>query len=505
MLMRCLVFMSLFFLPPICGSSRELAAPQNLTLSALASGVWRLTWDPILDDSLMGYSLWSRREHKGEFTRITKQPLTRAIFQFKGLDPKRLAEFTVVAEYEEGRSEASKSAFTHLAWRESAEPEESMAPPAKSELQATTQSARASTAAVKAAVKAKSQDLAAASSPEPTAEATPVHQKPLRKQGVLLRQADWRCSLTAKYALNRVVSKGYGKFYESIPFTVSDQENYDLQRVYYWEMTVSRSSFSVPLELAYGLFPGVETGVVVAYESENAKDERATVSGHDYNTVIGGTNLYTQGLGDALGFVRVQPIEETPLLLGLQVSMPTGKSRFKGFIKEYYFKEGEAGNGLGVPRLRLEGQWGWKGVRQGLHLQGAYQPSVTENVDIKDPDTGEVLKHQAVHGDVTEIGLGFTFPWSNIYDGWAVAGILGRNIKAGRWQTNEVTRGERWSQNSRGDVLNFGGLAIDEDNQLELSLEAGQGLSKFVSTQGRVFFRTSASGYGFGIGGGLAY
>ena len=118
-LLPVLALLALLALPGRAWAKPEV--PQNLTLTALAGGVWRLTWDPILDDALNGYTVWARSQGKGEFLKISKQPLARAIFQFKGLDMSRQSEFVVTADYESGRSDPSLPAFPRLAWRDQPE------------------------------------------------------------------------------------------------------------------------------------------------------------------------------------------------------------------------------------------------------------------------------------------------------------------------------------------------------------------------------------------------
>lgn len=469
------------------GPSRAagLQAPRGLTLS-VQSGLWTLVWNPIFDDDLEGYTVWERREKKGDFVQVTKMPLAHAIFRFKGFDQRRPAEFVVLARYLEGSSDPSRPVFTRLARRPGGE--------------------EAAPVSTGKAPGAESGSAVEAAAPSPTPAPTPFDQAPLRDlTSSITPFHQWRTRLGVGFSLQRVVSQGYDTI-QNMPWIPSDYSSYNLNVKHTWQEFDMRTTVRVPLEVSYGVLPGLEAGVLVAFDSEFAKLEQGVLDGKDYGDTISTPltvpSYNTSGLGDTHLFVASQLFKGTPFVLGLDLSLPTGTSRFKSFVDAEFSGGDQAGNGQGVPRLQASFLWGPKGLRRGLYAQGSFSPGATENVTVD--LAGLSLRNQAVYGDVVTLGGGYTLPWSAT--GAAMLGATARHIQAGQWSINGVNFGPYLDrQVSQGLVENYGGLNLYDENELEFYLEVRQRLNGWLGTEGKLYFQNNSDGYTLGIGGGFAY
>jgi hypothetical protein len=248
-MLKILLTLSALLILPWSLSARVLESPQDLTLTALEGNVWQMTWEPILDDQLMGYSVFSRRG-KGDFTKITKVPVTAAIFKFKGLDASRPVEMVVLAEYEDGRSEPSLPVFSSRARRSMAQ---APATPGNTVPQPNTAGA---TAQEKPGQPSPQPEMGL----EPTKVVTPFTQRPLRDRvSMLTPHRQWRTHLAMEGQMIRTITKGYDRIWD-MPMIPGDWYTYDLDRKYQWERYDIRVMFRVPLRVSYGFFPGLEIG-----------------------------------------------------------------------------------------------------------------------------------------------------------------------------------------------------------------------------------------------------
>jgi hypothetical protein len=467
----------------------HLAAPQGLTLSVQPGGVWRLVWDPIMDDSLMGYTVLARPEGRAEYARLTKASISHALFQFRGLPAGQDEELVVVADYETGHSAPSKPAHTRLAV------------PAPAD------------AASQAALKPERPGQ----KPEPQAEATPFFSAPVRPgRGLLIGRGQLDARVNLGYDIESFVSNGWGYVNQpnsntgTMPFNLIDYYNYDPSRLYYWEEVNSRTIFSIPLTVRYGLLDAVELGVTGAWHSESAIFERATVNGNEYNSTINMPEMHTSGLADTTAYIKLQPVTQWPFLLSAEMVLPTGASRFTAYAS--YITDValgvpptlEAGTGDGVTRFTLRTQWGWKALKPGMFYEAAYTPSASEDYSMT--VSGLTLDHHADFGEIWEGGFGYTLPWDVVQgQGSLVVGVIGRSIKPGSWTVDGNSMVAPTDTYDAGAVHTYANLNLVENNEMEIYAEVDQDFTQYLGTNCKAYWRSESDGYTYGICGGVVY
>jgi|GEM_PF-4366164 len=473
----------------------HLAAPQGLTLSVQPGGVWRLVWDPILDDGLMGYSVLGRQAGKKEFTRLTKAPIARALFQFRGLAAGQDEELVVVAEYEAGPSAPSKPAFSRLALALAADMASPLVP--------------------------KPEKPAAGPQPlpqhQPQASATPFFSAPVRPgRGLLVGRGKLDAKADLGYDIESFVSNGWGYVNQpnsntgTMPFNLIDYYNYDPSRLYYWEEVNSRTIFSVPLTVRYGLLDAMELGVTGAWHSYCSIFERATVNGNEYNSTINTPEMHTSGIADTTVYAKLQPVAQWPLLFSAEALLPTGTSRFTSYAA--YLTDVamgvsptlQAGTGDGVMRLTLRAQWGWKALKPGVFYEAAYTPSASEDYSLT--VAGTTFDHHADFGEIWEGGLGYTMPWEVVTgQGALVVGVTGRSIKPGRWTVDGSNMVAPTDTYDAGAVHTYADLNLVENNEMEVYAQVEQDITQYLGTSCKAYWRSEADGYTYGICGGVVY
>ncbi len=172
----------------------------------------------------------------------------------------------------------------------------------------------------------------------PRATATPFFSAPVRPgRSLLVGRGQLDAKVDIGYDTERMVSDGWGYVNNAqthtgtMPFWVEDWETYDSAKLYYWELTTSRSIISVPLTVRYGLLDSLELGATGAWHSESAIYERATVDGNDYDRTIAIPEMHTSGIADTTLFAHLQPVIRWPFLLSAEVTLPTGSSRFSAY------------------------------------------------------------------------------------------------------------------------------------------------------------------------------
>jgi len=467
----------------------HLAAPQGLTLSVQPGGVWRLVWDPILDDSLMGYTVLARPEGSAEFARLTKGPIPRALFQFRGLAAGQDEELVVVADYEKGHSALSQPVHTRLAV------------PAPAD------------AGSQAALKPEKPGQ----KPEPLAAATPFFSAPVRPgRGLLIGRGQLDAKVNLGYDTERTMTDGWSTIWDpetgtgTMPFGVTDWYIYDPTKIYYWELTTSRTIISVPVTVRYGLMDALEVGATGAWHSESAIYERATVDGNDYDRTIAIPEMHTSGLADTTVFANLQPVASWPFKLSAEMVIPTGSSRFAAFATNWTQTQlgvtptQEAGTGDGITRFTLRTQWGWKALKPGMFFEAAYSPSASEDFSLT--VAGHEVNHHATYGEVWEGGFGYTMPWEVVQgQGALVLGVAGTSIKPGTWTVDGYAIYAPSDTFDAGLVHTFANLNLEPNNELELYAQVEQDITQYLGTSCKAYWRNESDGYSFGICGGVVY
>jgi hypothetical protein len=486
-------------------------APTGLTIQAKEGGRFQLLWDPIYRDDLSGYSVWLRRPGEREFTRLSipvkvgkeirKLPVTGEARLILALGAtKRDVEVTVVAEYEDGSSERSPSAFTARAAQPPAPaPGPDAAKPASSTAQAE-----------------------GAAKPTPTPEETPdrgipvdqpwQHAIPQADRPLLTPFKGIRSEVGVDFDYIRSIRQGQALFGQLGLIGTGIDPNKQVS----WERVDLRTIFSVPLTLRWGFMPGFEAWAQASYHAEDVSLKSYVIDGSNYDYIrpvayVDGNWVYlsdptSAGLADSKAGVRIQLFEKTPLIVGAEASIPTGISRFKSFLDWNEGRQFPAGTGEGVMRMRFGADFGYKGLRPGLSFEGAYSPGVTER--LRHSFFGNDYDHVLTKGDRVELGGAYTFPWTlRAKDGSLVVGALFSSTGASRWTINGVdvvqaVYPDAWEQSRLVAHIN---TRFVRDDAMELYLQAFQDLPGGLRTGGRVSYLSQVQGDAIRLSGQFYY
>jgi hypothetical protein len=284
-----------------------------------------------------------------------------------------------------------------------------------------------------------------------------------------------------------------------------------------WSETDVRTVVAVPVTLRVGLLPGLEAWGRADYRAEGYYVASLVVDGVDYNYVRfvtngpGGATVYrsnptTAGLGDVHVGLRDQPWDGQPLLLGLELSLPTGVSRFESMLDFFNGVGTPAGNGEGVMRMRVSGDWGYEGLRSGLSFHASYEPSATETTDRPFFGISGFGAQNAVLGAEAELGGAYTFPWLVLErPGALVLGLMGRSVEADRWTWGGMDVSGFFSGSDLAEIAALGGLEFKRDDRLELSVTACQDLPRGLESRGKLAYTMDAMGDQVSISGQFLY
>lgn len=479
-------------------------APSGLTLQARDAGRYQLLWDPIYRDDLLGYSVWLRRPGEKEFTRLSvpvkvgkevrKMPVTSEARLVLALGASRKdVEVSVLAEYEDGVSERAPSAFTRLAAR-----------PAAPLVDGT--------------------PLSPTAKAEPTPEATPDaavaasqdegrgFDRPLPDQNAALVTpfGRWRSEVGLEFDFKRSIRQGKGEFWTlgllgtGIPW----------EQVVDWERIDTRSIFSVPLTLRFGLMPGFEAWARARYSAEDVHTGAYIIDGYNFDfitpiRIVDGEIIElpdpsSAGIGDAQAGVRIQPFEKVPLVLGAGASIPTGYSRFRAYLDWNSGRKFPAGLGQGVSRMDFSAEWGRATRARGLAFRAAYSPGVSERV--RAPFFDVEYDQRLDHGDRFEVGGSFTQPWRlRGLNGSIAPGITFRSISPSRWVIDGTDMYPLFSPIQQSRIVAHMDTRFVRDDQLELSVEALQDLPSGFRAGGRVSYVAGVQGDALRLSGQFYY
>ena len=504
--------------PALRAAETVFAAPEGVTLQAKAGGRYLLYWDPIDSDGLMGYSVWLRRKGEKEFVRLSvpvkvgkeiqKQPMvSEAKLELKLGEARKDLEFAVVAEYEDGPSARSASAF-------SAKAAQAAGPLPAPGVAGSAADASPTAAALSPTVKA---DPYAEEDRRPRAQGPSAWQilSPRRERPLLTQPGKAHASLGAGYEVIRSFSSNtepfgdLGLYGTGIPYS----------QVVHWERIDMHTVFSATLKAEWGLLPGIELWGQGAYDAEDITTNEYKIDGQDFKNIApirfrpDGTIVYLSDpssatFGDTILGAKAQPLPAQPLLLGLQLTLPTGVSRFQSYLDWDNGFAYAAGTGDGVQRLKVDFAWGWRGLRPGVSFQGSYSPGATEKTDAPLDSLGvtETLQQVVTYGDVSELGVGYTIPWTvEGRDGALVFGALGRSIRASRWTANGIDLSPYLDKATLGRLAVQTGIRFEDEDQLELGVEALQDLPGGFETGGRIAYTTGLFGDSLQISGRLVY
>jgi hypothetical protein len=491
----------------------SFAVPQGVTLQAKPGGRYLLYWDPIDADNLMGYSVWLRHQGEKEFVRLSvpvkvgkeiqKQPMVSASkLELKLGEGRKDLEFAVVAEYEDGPSLRSESVFSATALRTLA-----AVPDASGATLAADASGSSPTAL---AEPAKRDPYADDDAKTDQGQTNPWDKTPERlDRPLILKPGKWSTSLGIDFSYTRSIYSGNDTA-SNLPILLS---GVDPNSKVNWQETQVRTIFEVPLEAHVGIFPSVEAWARGSFNSENAFTSAFSENGRSADSFRrvdsnGVTLAYPNSVsaGDTWLGVRLQPLDSSPFVLGLSGSIPTGISRMQSYLEaSYSTNDSPAGTGEGVTRLKLDLDYGWRGIREGVSLHAGYMPSALETFTRH--DLGFQENHAITHGEEGEAGVGYTIPWVLAsHDGALILGGLVRSVAPVRWQINGQDVAFDSNQKvDRGRVAAWGGLKFIQDNQLELSVEAQQLLPGGFRTGGKLSYTMESDGDSFGISGQLYY
>jgi hypothetical protein len=489
-----------------------LDAPQGLTLQAKTGGRYLLLWDPVDSDSLMGYSVWLRRKGEKEFVRLTvpvkvgkeiqKQPMvSEAKLELKLGEVHKDLEFSVVAEYEDGPSVRSASVFSSKA-RDlvavaagSAAAPQRVSPPAE--------------------VQAKVDPYATEDArPKPPQDEAPWDDRSaLSTRSLLQAPKTWRTALGASFEVNRFMSKGKDPF--SYTRLLLSGSPYQQDQVVTWKRTDVRTRLRVPLTLKVGLFEGLEGWAEVAYHAEDVSIGEYSIDGTNYDYIrfvnfrADGSLFYlsnptSAGFGDSQAGLRLQPLPSVPLVLGAQVTVPTGVSRLRAMFDREAGRDSPAGTGDGVVRMGLRVDYGWRGLRPGLSAFGEYSLGVTEAFN---ETSGAVVDKVVLNrGNVARAGVGITIPWNVLRrDGAVVLEAIGRSEDASRYTIDGIDRAPYYSKIDRPFLQAQTGIQFYRDDSLELAVDAMQTLPGGFETGGRLSYRSGLLGDQLAVSGRLVY
>jgi hypothetical protein len=508
------------------------AYPVNVTLQAKAGGRYLLTWDPIREETLMGYSVWMRKKGEKEFTRLSvpvrvgkeiqKQPMTaEAKLELKLGEGRKDLEFSVLAEYEDGPSERSDSVYSAKAAgfvppvAAGAGPSAPLPAPAGGSGQAPSVSSAAE------AVTAKADPYADENKPQPPVaeKDAPWNRSTPRQTRPLLPEAGrWLTTLGIEVDLMHSTAKGRDLFsIHGLGGTGIDPNKFVT-----WKRSDSRTRVRVPLRAERGLFTGLSAGLEGSYQAEDVYISQYLIDGQsfDYITYVrylpDGSyqtlpNATSSTFGDTKAFARLQPVPSQPLVLTAQATFPTGRSRFAAYRDWLAFRDFAAGTGEGVQRLQGRVDWGWRGLRQGLSLHAAYSPSATENFtesfhnDFYNFDYS--FKHVVVRGARTEAGMGYTIPWNlRTLDGAIVLGAAMLSTDGDRWTINGTDMAPFYAAGpDQAELDAHAGIKFQRDDQLELSVDALQSLPGGFETGGRFSYSSSLTRERYSLSGRLVY
>lgn len=440
-------------------------APTGLTLQARGEGRYLLLWDPIHRDDLMGYSVWLRKPGEREFTRLSvpvkvgqevrKVPLTTEARLTLALgQPPRDIEATVTAEYEDGSSTRAASVFSRRA------------------------------AAAPASPTAKAEEPGAT----PVRPGQEPWMKPAEAEGPLIAPTGrWASEWGLSFELHRSIRRG--RFNAPVPGLSAGPGE--------WERVDLRSVLGAPLTLRYGLLPGFEAWARTSYQAEDVASRSFSLNGQElpglreFGMVNGQwTELRdptSTGLGDLDLGLRIQPMESLPLLLGAMARLPTGASRFRAYLDWSVGRGYPAGTGEGVQRMEFSARLGRPGRRNGAAFHAAFSPAAVERVN--HDLFGTPLDQVLVHGDRFELGGTYTLPWRVAgLPGALVPGITFRSVSPARWTAQGLVAHELFDPVEQARLSAHLMQRFVRDDQLELSLEAGQNLPYGVRTGGRVAY-----------------
>lgn len=499
----------------------KLASPEGVTLQAKAGGRYLLYWDPIEADSLMGYSVWLRRKGEKEFVRLSvpvkvgkevqKQSMvSEAKLELKLGESRKDLEFAVVAEYEEGPSVRSEAVFSAKARAMAAA------------LPAAEEPAGAAAAVSGVAALSLSPGAEALAKKDPYAgdddKAAPKdapweRMSTLSKRPLLVPPGRWRSSMGVSFDVTRYMSKGNDPF--SYTRLLLANPPFAPDQMVSWKRTDMRTRLRVPLRLKAGLFHGLEAWAEGAYEAHDVTVAEYTIDGQNFydlqlirfradGSYFILSNPTSAALGDSQFGLRLQPVDDQPLVLGAQVTVPTGISRLKAAVERDAGHGAPAGTGDGVVRMALRVDYGWRGLRPGLSFYGEFSPGVTERFTY---DQGFGIDQYALtRGDLSQAGLGFTIPWNVLNrDGAVVLEASGRSENADRYLVDGIDMAPYYSRIDRPFLGAQTGIQFVRDDSLELAVDALQDLPGGFETGGRLAYRVGLLGDQLSLSGRLVY
>jgi hypothetical protein len=511
-------------LPGRAEDEAAFAAPSGVTLQAKAGGRYLLLWEPLeKDQALMGYSIWLRRKGEKEFIRLSvpvrvgqevqKQPMiSDAKVELKLGEGRKDLEFAVVAEYEDGPSPRSASAFSAKAALVPTTAVGSSPQPASDLPESPTAAVAAVSSTVEAAPPVKTDPYAEENARKDGKGPAPWDLRSARRdRPLLVPPGKIRTSFGAGYEVIRSIYSGHEPFANLRLYGTDIPDT----RVVNWKRVDMHTRFRAPLRAEAGLLPGVELWAEGAYQAEDVTLNTYEIDGENFNYIRpvriepDGTLFYypdpsSVSAGDTLLGARVQPLPTQPLVLLLQATLPTGLSHFKSYLDWEDGVAFQAGTGDGVFRLGAGATWGWRGLRPGPSFRIFYSPGTTERVTEKTPFID--FDHVVNRGDLSEAAFDYTIPWRVAgRDGAILFGAVGRSIGAARWTVNGVDVSPFFGPLDRGRLAAHAGLKFNRDDQLELGVEAMQDLPGGFETGGRLAYTTNAFGDQLQISGRLVY
>jgi hypothetical protein len=518
-----LALFTLAALPPAdLSADQKFDAPGGVTLVAQGGGRYLLLWDPIYRDDLQGYSVWLRKPGDREFVRLSipvkvgkevkKEPMTSdsKIVLSMGRDRDDL-EMTVVAEYEDGVSPKSRVARSAWAMREA--PALAAGPEGADAVSPSAATAEAAPRPASPSARDLYPTEADAAPAGLSRWSLPWNQRterPLRP--LITPPGKISTQLGLAFDLDRFITQGMDT---NASLGVSGTGT-NPNQVVSWQRTDVRTIFGTPLTLRLGLAPCVEAWAQASYHAEDYFLSSYDIDGTVYQNYVfyrsgpGGqrtfiSNPTSSGLADTLVGLRLQPVPVQPLVLGVQLSLPTGVSRFKSMIDAYNGPGTPAGTGEGVARMKADLDWGYKGLRSGLSFHGAVEPGASETYVA--PFFGQPAGNQTAElGSQWELGGAFTFPFTLMEHSGALAiGVAERSIQADSWTYNGTEVHSMFSEADLGQFAALGGLQFQRDDQLAITVDFFQDLAGGFETKGTLGYTLQSMGDAFSVAGQFSY